>query len=342
MSNLQEVLSTLMSNGVSCQLTELVRYRALASKLNLAPSGSIKNSMAGALTSRFKGRGMEFDEARHYQPGDDIRSIDWRVTARTGKTHTKLYREERERPVLIYVDLSSSMHFGTQLLYKSVQALHAAALITFSALSRGDKIGCMAVTDKHDIERKPKSTAKHALSMLNQLVDLQIACVQHPFLEKNNADDSIGNNTIDGEKINSIDASTRHMNQLSMLAKPGTLVYVISDFSTFTADALSVLGKINRHCEVRPMRIFDPIEQALPKMSGLQDVLVTNGNQDQHILLGDKKVDKEYKDNRDNVFATLKSQLATLGLPLRQISAASPIEQQLANSRSGLILGEFT
>ena len=77
-------------------------------------------------------------------------------------------------------------------------------------------------------------------------------------------------------------------------------------------------------------------------MSGLQDVLVTNGNQDQHILLGDKKVDKEYKDNRDNVFATLKSQLATLGLPLRQISAASPIEQQLANSRSGLILGEFT
>jgi uncharacterized protein (DUF58 family) len=332
MTDTQQMLSSLMSNGVSCQLIELVRYRALASKLNLKPSGSIKNSMSGAITSRFKGRGMEFDEARHYQSGDDIRSIDWRVTARTGKTHTKLYREERERPVLIYVDLTSPMHFGTQLLYKSVQALHAAALITFSALSRGDKVGCMAVTDKIDIERKPKSTSKHALSMLNQIVDLQQASVQLPF-ETGDEDSKIS--TL-------IDPATHSMNQLSMLAKPGTLVYVISDFSSFTKNAFRVLGKMNRHCEVRPLRIFDPIEQALPAVSGLQDVLVTNGSQDQHILLGDKKLDKEYKETRDHLFAELKAHLTTLGLPLRQISAAIPIEQQLTSSRSGLILGEFT
>lgn len=336
MTNTQDVLSTLRSNGVSCQLSELVRYRALATKLNLAPSASVKNNMAGTLTSRFKGRGMEFDEARHYQPGDDIRSIDWRVTARTGKTHTKLYREERERPVLIYVDLTSPMHFGTQLLYKSVQALHAAALIAFSALSRGDKVGCMAVSDNDDIERKPKSTAKHALSMLNQLVDLQKTGVQLPF--KNSNKGMVTNN----KNTSHTDAAAHHMNQLAMLAKPGALVYVISDFSTFTEQAFSVLGKINRHCEVRPMRIFDPIEQALPKVSGLQDVLVTNGSQDQHILLGDKRLDKEYKLSRDHLFSELKSHLVTLGIPLRQISAAIPIEQQLATSRAGLILGEFT
>lgn len=335
MTDTQQVLSTLLSNGVSCQLTELVRYRALASKLNLAPNSSVKNNMAGALSSRFKGRGMEFDEARHYQPGDDIRSIDWRVTARTGKTHTKLYREERERPVLIYIDLTSSMHFGTQLLYKSVQALHAAALITFSALSRGDKVGCMAVSNNEDIERKPKSTAKHALSMLNQIVDLQQAAVHTPI--KNSKND------IDKRVASSNQTSaTQTMNQLSMLAKPGTLVYVISDFSTFTENAFTVLGKINRHCEVRPMRIYDPIEQALPKVSGIQDVLVTNGSDDQHILLGDKKLDQQYKQTREYLFAELKSQLSSFGLPLRQISAAFPIEQQLATSRSGLILGEFT
>lgn len=335
MANTQQVLSALMSNGVSCQLTELVRYRALASKLNLAPSGSIKNNMAGTITSRFKGRGMEFDEARHYQPGDDIRSIDWRVTARTGKTHTKLYREERERPVLIYIDLTSPMHFGTQLLYKSVQALHAAALITFSALSRGDKVGCMAVSDSDDIERKPKSSAKHALSMLNQMVDLQQAGVQQPFKTSNK-------NIVNNASLSNTDPATHHMNQLSILAKPGTLVYVISDFSTFTKSAFTVLGKINRHCEVRPMRVYDPIEQALPKVSGLQDVLVTNGSEDQHMLLGDKKVDAEYKQTREHLFSQLKSHLATFGLPLRQISAAIPVEQQLATSRSGLILGEFT
>jgi uncharacterized protein (DUF58 family) len=335
MTDTQQVLSNLMSNGVSCQLAELVRYRALASKLNLAPNASVKNNMAGTLSSRFKGRGMEFDEARHYQPGDDIRSIDWRVTARTGKTHTKLYREERERPVLIYVDLTSSMHFGTQLLYKSVQSLHAAALITFSALSRGDKVGCMAVSNSQDIERKPKSTAKHALSMLSQIVDLQQAAVRAPI--------NVGKNTNETRLASSHpESATQLMNQLSMLAKPGALVYVISDFSTFTKNAFTVLGKINRHCEVRPMRVYDPFEIALPKVSGIQDVLVSNGVDDQHILLGDKKLDNQYKQTRDTLFAELKSQLTSFGLPLRQISAALPIEQQLATSRSGLILGEFT
>ncbi|MFT4653806.1 MAG: hypothetical protein ACJA0G_000675 [Kangiellaceae bacterium] len=336
----QDLLSTLLSNGVNCELSELVRYRALAGKLNLAPSRSVKSSMAGAMTTRFKGRGMEFDEARHYQPGDDIRSIDWRVTARTGKTHTKLYREERERPVLIYVDLSASMHFGTQLLYKSVQALHAAALITFSALSRGDKIGCMAVSNNTDIERKPKATAKQALSMLNQLVDLQKSAIAEAYFEVKQAKGKRNDARSEGV-MTAVNKSTHHMNQLAMLARPGTLVYVISDFSDFCDSAFSVLGKINRHCEVRPLRIFDPIEEALPNVNTMQDVLLSDGEQDQHILLGDRKVNEQYKHIRSSVFNALKADLTSLGLPLRQISAALPIEQQLSVSKSGLVLGEF-
>ncbi len=323
MLNIEQSLSLLQSNGVRCQLDELVRYRALARKLNLQAAGNVKSVMSGALTSRFKGRGMEFDEARHYQPGDDIRSIDWRVTARTGKTHTKLYREERERPVLIYIDLSASMHFGTQLLYKSIQALHAAALITFSALSRGDKIGCMVVTDTTDIERKPKSTAKHALGMLNQMVQIQQQAVDHS-----------------GEKV-AKDNNSAQLAKLSMLARPGTLVYVISDFSEFDQHAYATLGKINRHCEVRPLRIFDPIEQALPVVKGVQDVVVTNGQQEQHILLGDNKVQQQYSDTQLQWFSQLKAHMVQAGLHLREVSAAKPIEQQLATSKAGLILGEL-
>lgn len=338
MVNTQDLLATLLSNGVSCELSELVRYRALAGKLNLAPSGGVKSSMAGAITSRFKGRGMEFDEARHYQPGDDIRSIDWRVTARTGKTHTKLYREERERPVLIYVDLSASMHFGTQLLYKSVQALHAAALITFGALSRGDKIGCMAVSNNTDIERKPKATAKQALSMLNQLVDLQKSAITEAYVDTKQTK---GNDARNSGVKTAANKSTHHMNQLAMLARPGTLVYVISDFSGFCDSAFSVLGKINRHCEVRPLRIFDPIEEALPRVNTMQNVMLSDGEQEQHILLGDRKVNEQYKQIRSTVFNALKADLTSLGLPLRQISAALPIEQQLSASKSGLVLGEF-
>ena len=113
--------------------------------------------MSGGYLSRQKGRGMEFDEARHYLPGDDIRAIDWRVTARTGKTHTKIYREERERPVFILCDLTASMQFGSQLLLKSVQAAHIAALLSWAAAARGDKVGALIFNDGMHRECKPLS-----------------------------------------------------------------------------------------------------------------------------------------------------------------------------------------
>lgn len=327
-----DTLQKLGSNGVNLTLSELVRYKGLARQLNLNPASAIKSSMAGAMASRFKGRGMEFDEARHYQPGDDIRSIDWRVTARTGKTHTKLYREERERPVLIYLDCTSAMHFGTQLLYKSVQAAHAAALIAFSAQSRGDKIGCIAFNHQTDIELKPKSTSKHTLSMLNQIVQLHNSNVSangKPLASANN------------DRINK--AQNTHqssINKLAMLAKPGTLVYVISDFNAFDVNCFNVLGKMHRHCEIRPLRIFDPIEQALPHITNLQDVLLTDGEQEQYMTLGDSQVEKSYAQARQQWLAYLQSNISMLGLGLRQIDASRPIESQLIATRRGLLLGQ--
>ena len=326
---ISHTLKQLESNGVNLSLAELVRYKGLAKQLNLHPASSIKSSMAGAMASRFKGRGMEFDEARHYQPGDDIRSIDWRVTARTGKTHTKLYREERERPVLIYLDCTPSMHFGTHLLYKSVQAAHAAALIAFSAQSRGDKIGCLAFNQHTDIELKPKSTAKHTLAMLNQIVQLHNASSEH---------------AIDKSILASAEQGKAHFDsitKLAILAKPGTLVYVISDFNGFSEACFNVLGKMHRHCEIRPLRIFDPIELALPHISSLQDVLLTDGKTEQYMTLGDNQVEANYMQARQQWFNYLQKNINKLGLGLRQIDASLPIEKQLVATRRGLLLGQF-
>ena len=139
MTAVAAMLTKLKSNGIELAMPELVRFKSLAQMLSLAPKHKAASQLAGAEKSLFKGRGMEFDEARHYQPGDDIRSIDWRVTARTGRTHTKIFREERERPVFVFLDLTSSMQFGTQLLFKSVQAAHVAALISWATVARGDK-----------------------------------------------------------------------------------------------------------------------------------------------------------------------------------------------------------
>lgn len=332
----QQQLASLQTNGVNCQLNELVRYRALARKLNLHPTGNIRNSMAGSLTSRFKGRGMEFDEARHYQPGDDIRSIDWRVTARTGKTHTKLYREERERPVLIFVDLNDSMHFGTCLLYKSIQAMHMTALISFSALARGDKIGAMVTSENSSFEVKPKSTAKHALGMLNQLVTFQNQSVA-------NVKSSLNTNKrlAKNDKLNRRQQAIDYLNRLAMLAKPGSLVYIISDFALYNEHAIGVLGKISRHCEVRPVQVYDPIEQSLPSVHSIHDVLVSNGEQEQQLLLGDKQTQQAYANTRSAWFDYLKSQMEQTGLHLRRVSASSPIEKQLIAGKSGLVLGEL-
>lgn len=322
-NSVQTTLEKLNSNGVALTLGELVRYKGLASRLNLKPASAIKSGMAGALTSKFKGRGMEFDEARHYQPGDDIRSIDWRVTARTGKTHTKLYREERERPVLLYIDLHASMHFGTQLLYKSVQAMHAGALVTFSALSRGDKIGCVAACEGADIEIKPKSTSKHVLGMLNQIVQMQNQHVKH---------DTTTN-------IDKASSNLSAMTKLSMLAKPGTLVYVISDFANFNTACFDVLGKMKRHCEIRPLHIVDPLEQALPNLHGSNQVLLSDGTNEQALTLGDKKLSEQYSNTRAMWFTGVNQHMTQMGMQLRTLSAAKSIEDQLVATRAGLLIG---
>ena len=133
-------LSLTPDERIQIQFNNLIRLSAGARQVNLDHS-TIKSKQSGGYLSSTKGRGMEFDEARLYQPGDDIRSIDWRVTARTGKPYTKLFREERERPVFLSVDLRPSMFFATRGVFKSVQAARLASLLAWSALRQGDRIG---------------------------------------------------------------------------------------------------------------------------------------------------------------------------------------------------------
>ena len=146
---------------VAVNLKTLVNMARPATQLKHHKT-SIKSQQSGGFVSRFKGRGMEFDETRLYQPGDDIRSIDWRVTARSGSTPTKLYREERERPVFISVDNRANMHFATRGVFKSVQAAKLAALLAWVAQQKGDRIGGQTFTDTACTEIKPQN-GKHGV-----------------------------------------------------------------------------------------------------------------------------------------------------------------------------------
>ncbi|MCO4811507.1 MAG: DUF58 domain-containing protein [Gammaproteobacteria bacterium] len=232
------------ASPVSVSQAGLIRLAgpARAIALNVLRVNSLQT---GAYVSRFRGRGMEFDESRPYQPGDDPRSIDWRVTARSTTAYTKLFREERERPVLIAVDLRSSMHFATQGCFKSVNASRAAALLSWAAHHRGDRLGGLIFGDTTHRELKPRLGRRAALRFVHELVE-------HPDWVR---DDSQARNE---------DALIQAMSALRRVARPGSLVVVISDFAGFSRAAQSYLSSVARHNEVLAVFLSDPLERELP------------------------------------------------------------------------------
>lgn len=232
------------ASPVSVSQAGLIRLAgpARAIALNVLRVNSLQT---GAYVSRFRGRGMEFDESRPYQPGDDPRSIDWRVTARSTTAYTKLFREERERPVLVAVDLRSNMHFATQGCFKSVNASRAAALLSWAAHHRGDRLGGLIFGDTTHRELKPRLGRRAALRFVHELVE-------HPDWHASDTDSR------------NEDALIQAMSALRRVARPGSLVVVISDFAGFTRAAQSYLSSVAHHNEVLAVFLNDPLERKLP------------------------------------------------------------------------------
>ncbi|MEM9334101.1 MAG: DUF58 domain-containing protein [Pseudomonadota bacterium] len=206
----------------------------------------VNSLQTGAYVSHFRGRGMEFDESRPYQPGDDPRSIDWRVTARSTEAYTKLFREERERPVLVVVDLRAVMHFATRGCFKSVNACRAAALIAWAAHHRGDRLGGLVFGDFEHHELKPRLGRQAALRFVHQLAEHK------------------GWTSGPATAEESRQGLSRAMAALRRIARPGSLVVVFSDFSGLDRQSQSYLSGVARHNEVLAVNISDPIERELP------------------------------------------------------------------------------
>jgi uncharacterized protein (DUF58 family) len=232
-----------VSELVSASLKTLIDLARPAAGLNLKHS-AIRAGQSGGYVSRFKGRGMEFEEARIYQPGDDIRSIDWRVTARTGKTHTKVFREERERPVFISVDNRPAMHIATRGMFKSVLAAKLAGLVAWAAQHHGDRIGGQIFTGNECCELKPQNGRHAVLRFLNAIV-----CEQQNVVDP----------TAPAITLEQVLARLMHH------ARPGSLVYIISDFRGINDQVETYLARLSRHCQVVLVFVYDPLESHLPE-----------------------------------------------------------------------------
>ena len=338
----QNQLTSIYSNGVELVMAELLNYQNKTALIDLSARKNIHGQMSGNYLSRSKGRGMEFDEVRHYQTGDDIRAIDWRVTARTGKTHTKLFREELERPVLIATDLSASMHFGSQLLFKSVQAAHLASLVAWHAKNRGDRLGGIVFNQQEHLELKPRSRKEGVLHYLHALTAMHQS--QHKtqynsdFHNKSTQENS--NKTVNSTKTPPISSNYFSDNcaRIRQVAKPGSLVYLITDaqelkkeLNTHQQDALRHLTQISQHCELVVCLIDDPLELTLPTSTQKLNVTVTDGENRQQLTLGDSRTATTYQEQAQSIHEQCAQLLTKAGARVINFSAGQTLEQQLKN-----------
>ena len=251
------------SAGVSCSFQELLNLRNDIHALLLSPPRSAPQDNANQFISAFRGRGLEYDTARLYQAGDEVRHIDWRVTARTLKTHVKVYHEERERPVCFLIDHSQSMHFATRNEYKSVRASKTAALLAWLALSKNEKVGGIVFDEKKQRVLKPTPGDNGVLPFLKCL---QIETGDLVFHKHSST------SSLTADKSQSL--LLTQLQRFNHLAPRGSLCFVLSDFYALGGEHQSseqkafekVLYDLGQRCDLTLLCVYDPFEaQALPE-----------------------------------------------------------------------------
>lgn len=230
--------------GARVDVRELVALRPQARGIQLARRQPSVSVISGLYQSRFRGRGMDYQESSVYEPGDNMRNMDLRITARPGRPHTKLFQEERARPVMVLVDLGPSMFFGTRGAFKSAIAVRAASLISWAAVHGGDRIGALLANGEHH-ELPPMGGRRGALRVIRSLVSATIP--------------------VNGGAIASrLGGLSEALRRLRRFARPGSLIFIISDFYAMDDDTERHLRYLKQHNAVIACQIVDVVELAHP------------------------------------------------------------------------------
>ena len=230
--------------GAYATLSDLlaIRYRRSPHR----PQAVMRQSdKAGTRLSKLRGRGIDFSEVRLYQPGDDIRTIDWRVTARKNKPHTKVFREERERPTLVVVDQTQSLFFGSRLRLKSVAAAEFGATAAWQALAGDDRVGGLVIGNAATHSHKPLRSVKTVVRLLADLAtgNQALSRTTHLVSDEHYRDSLL---------------------QIRRLVHTSYRVVLISDFLTAAGAWQETLRALARHNQLTVVRISDPLERELP------------------------------------------------------------------------------
>ena len=236
-------------------------------KIEIKTRGLSKNIFAGEYHSAFKGRGMTFREVREYQYGDDIRNIDWNVTARHNRPYVKIFEEERELTVMLMIDVSASRNFGTISKLKKNQITEIAAVLAFSAIQNNDKIGVIFFSDKIEKFIPPKKGRTHILHIIRELIDF------YPE-----------------DKQTDIEQALEYMTNS---IKKRCTCFVISDFID-EHDFAHALAIANRKHDVVALRVYDPRENQLPPV-GMMYLRDAETGEQMWVDTSDKKLREAYE-----------------------------------------------
>ncbi len=291
------------NNGIWLDKMELPELIRVAKSKESLTHQKISGTIGGPYLTKLKGRGMEFSEARLYQPGDDVRHIDWRVTARTGITHTKLYREERERPVMLVLDQCRQMFFGSRKRLKSVQASRIAALIGWRSLLRGDRVGGILFSEKRHFEFRPRGDRQQYLRLLSKIMN------EHNRIADEMKDDQWSFES--KYQLSEALIRVRHVVQ------PGSLVYIFSDFHSFNEECRKQIFQLSKHNHLEVYLLSDPLEKEAPSFG---NYIMSDGKSNAWINSSDINVRRLYSAAFEKHQQSLSQELRSCKVTLNMLS----------------------
>ena len=297
-----------MGSGAHVSISDLVRLRHEGRGFSLLPRQPLRSLLAGVHASRLRGRGLDFDELRAYHPGDDIRNIDWKVTARMREPYARVYTEERDRATLLLVDQRVNMFFGSRRQMKSVAAAHAAALCVWRVLAQGDRPGALVFDDREQVEIRPRRSQARAMAIL------EATCRMNRALRA------------DGGERSAPEQLNRVLRRAVRLAKHDHLVVLISDLDGSDEETSDLLQRMSLHNDVLVAWVYDPLERTLPDASRL---VVSDGDLQLEFDASDAALRAGFERVFQERLDTGRNELYRRNIPLLPISTAEPIPEQV-------------
>jgi uncharacterized protein (DUF58 family) len=289
-------------------INDLKRLQHQAKGFSFFAKQPVNSALSGKNVSKLRGRGLNFEELRHYQPGDDIRSMDWKVTRRTGKPHIKVYTEERERNVYLLVNQSSSMFFGSTNKVKSVIAAEISALMAWKVTDSGDRVGAIVYNDNKVTVVPAKRGKQHVVNVLTEVV-------------KQNHELKVGH--FDKSPAQSINHA---LAKLTHICGHNALIIIIGDGQGWDQQSTNYIKNIRQHNDVIACHIFDPLEQQLPKMSNM---VVSDGKHQIQFSSMDKHTQEKYKSSIGQQLDQFTDSARRNRIPIIEINTLEPSEKQL-------------